>query len=76
MSLLEEGLCFKIRGCFYNVANKYGQGLKEKIHEKVLAEEFDKAGIKYERQKRINIYSLETGKHLGVYVPDIVAEEK
>jgi hypothetical protein len=32
--LLEGGLTYKIRGCIYNVSNKYGRGLKEKIYEK------------------------------------------
>jgi GxxExxY protein len=74
--LLEDKLTYKIRGCVYNVSNKYGKGLKEKIYEKILAEEFDKIGLKYEKQKRINIYSLETGKNIGVYVPDFVIEGK
>ena len=74
--LLEEELTHKIRRCIYNVSNNYGKGLKEKIYEKVLAEEFDKAGIEYKRQKRINIYSLETGKYIGVYVPDFLIAGK
>ena len=74
--LLEESLCFKIRGAFYSIANKYGKGLKEQIYQKALAEELDKEGLKFEQQKRINIYSLETAKTLGVYVPDFLVENK
>ncbi len=74
--LLEEELTYKIRGCIFNVSNKYGRGLKEKIYQKVLAEELLKAGIKFVEQKRINIYSLETGKHIGVYIPDFVINDK
>ena len=74
--LLEEDLCYKIRGAIYNIANKYGKGLKEQIYQKALAEELTKRGLNFEQQKRINIYSLDTGKHLGVYVPDFLVEDK
>lgn len=74
--ILEGELSYKIQGCIYGVANKYGKGLKESIYEKALIEELDKNGLQYERQKRINIYSIDTGKILGTYVPDIVVEGK
>jgi len=75
-NLLEADLCYKIQGAIYNVANKYGSGLKEQIYQKALAEEFEKQGIIFEQQKRINIYSLDSGKSLGVYVPDFVINNK
>lgn len=74
--LLEADLCYKIRGALYNVANKYGKGLKEQIYQRALAEELTKLGLKFQQQKRINIYSLDTGKQLGVYVPDFLVEDK
>ena len=74
--LLEAELSYKIQGTVYNVVNKYGKGLKEKIYQKALAEEFTKEGLSFEQQKRINIFSLDTGKVLGVYVPDLVIENK
>ena len=74
--LLEEELSYKIRGCFYGVANKYGKGLKENIYQKALEEELEKAGLAYESQKRIDIFSLESGKKLGTYIPDIIVESK
>lgn len=74
--LLEENLGYKIIGCFYSVANKYGCGFKEQIYQKALEEELTKLGLKFERQKRINIYSIDTGKVLGVYVPDLIVEGK
>jgi len=74
--LLEKELSYKVRGCFYNVANKYGKGLKEIIYQKALEEELEKENLKFESQKRIDIYSLETGKKLGTYVPDILVEDK
>ena len=75
-NFLEKELSYKIIGCFYNVFNKYGYGLKEIIYEKALSEEFNKNKIQYERQKRINIYSFDTGKILGTYVPDFIVENK
>jgi GxxExxY protein len=74
--LLEKDLSFRIQKCIYAVANKYGKGFKESIFQKALAEEFAKEGLKFEEQKRIKIYSLETGKVLGHYVPDFVVEDK
>jgi len=74
--LLEADLCYQIRGALYNVANKYGKGLKEQIYQKALTEEFTKLGLRFEQQKRINIYSLDTGKLLGVYIPDFLVENK
>ena len=76
VELLEKELSYKIQGCVYNVANKYGKGLKEKIYENALIEELVNIGLKYEKQKRINIYSVDSGKVLGTYVPDIIVENK
>lgn len=73
--LLHEELSFKVRNCIFSVAKKYGKGLKEGILQKALAEEFTLKGINFEQQKRITIYSVETGKALGVYVPDFVVED-
>ena len=74
--LLEPDLSYKIQGCVFKTANKYGKGLKESIYQRALAEEFEKNGLKYEEQKRINIHSLDTGNKLGSYVPDFVVEDK
>jgi len=75
-SLLYPNISYQVQGAIFEVANKYGKGLKENIYQKALAEEFAKRGIKFEEQKRINIYSLETGKILGTYVPDFVIDNK
>jgi GxxExxY protein len=73
---LEKELSYKLIGCFYTVVNKYGNGLKEKVYENALVEEFVKQKINFEEQKRINIYSIDSGKVLGIYVPDFVVEGK
>jgi len=74
--LLYPDLSYKVRGAIMSVASKYGKGLKENIYQKALAEEFEKIGINYQQQKRITIYSVETAKPLGTYVPDFVIEDK
>lgn len=75
-NLLYPKLSYQIQGAIFEVANKYGPGLKEGIYQKALAEEFTKRGISFEEQKRIKIYSLDTGKVLGTYVPDFVVDGK
>lgn len=74
--ILEKELSYTIVGCVYSTANKYGRGLKEKIYQKLLSDEFKKAGLKFSSQKRINIYSFDTGEQVGVYIPDFLVEEK
>jgi len=75
-NLLEAKLSYKLQGAIYNVANKYGPGLKEQIYQKALTEEFTKQKIPFKEQKRITIYSLDTGKSLGTYIPDFVIDDK
>jgi len=75
-NLLYPELSYKIQGCVYNIANKYGKGLKEMIYQKALAEELEKAGLKFKEQERINIYSIDSGNKLGTYVPDFLIEDK
>jgi GxxExxY protein len=74
--ILEKDLCFKIVGAVMDVSNKYGKGFKEIIFQKALVEQLESLGFKVEQQKRINIYSLNTGKLLGTYVPDVIVEDK
>lgn len=76
VDILEKELCYRMQGCVYNVANKYGKGLKESIYQKALEEEFQENNIPFESQKRINIYSFNSGKKLGVYVPDFVISDR
>jgi len=63
--ILEKELSYKLVGCLYEVANKYGLGLKEIIYHKALEEELKKKNLKYESEKRIKIYSLESGSTLA-----------
>jgi len=74
--LLEAELSYKIRGCFYRVFNQYGPGLKEIVYHKALAEELQNQGVNFVSNPRINIFSQETGKILGTYIPDFIVENK
>jgi GxxExxY protein len=73
--ILHKDLSYKVQGAIYDVAKKYGTGLKEIIYEKALVEVLTKENLKTEEQKRITIYSVDTGRPLGTYVPDLIVED-
>ncbi len=67
---MHEDLSYKIRGACFNVHNILGGGHKEGIYQKALAIEFEKSGIKFEREKSLTI-SYEN-ENIGVYRPDFI----
>jgi GxxExxY protein len=73
--LLHKELSYQIVGCFYEIRNGYGPGQKEIVYCNLLAEKLTCKGISFEREKRVKIYSNETGKTVGVYQPDFIAED-
>ncbi len=75
-NFLEKDLSYKIMGCFYDVRNKYGSGHRERVYDRVLSEHFELKNIRYISQPRIDIYSLDTGKKIAIYVPDKLVENK
>ena len=66
-------LAYKIIGCAYEVHKTLGVGLLESTYETCLCYEFDKAGIKYERQKELPVYYKEMKLDNG-YRMDILVE--
>lgn len=74
-NLLHEEITFKINGCAYKVRNAYGMHHKEIVFQKGLAEQFSLESIPYVSQPRINIYSVQTGKPIAVYVPDFLVAD-
>lgn len=76
VKILYPELSYAIQGAIFFVANTYGKGLKEIVYQKALAEAFTNAKLSFEEQKRINIYSLTSGKVLGTYVPDFIVDNK
>jgi GxxExxY protein len=59
---------------FYIVYNKLGYGFLEKVYEKALKFELEKAGLLVERQRPIEVY-YET-ELVGEYFADLLVENK
>jgi len=73
---LYKDLSYKIIGIIYQAKKNYGLGHKEVLYQRALAELFNKEKIEYEKEKRIEIYSPETGKIICYYQPDFLIEDK
>jgi len=72
--LLHEDITYKVRGAVFNVRKNIGLGHKEIVYQKALAIEFEKSGLKFEREKVISVdYD---GKKIGTYQPDFVIGDK
>ena len=50
----EEG--YKIIGCFYTVYNTLGNGFLESVYMEAMSKEFDKNGIPYKREEKIEVF--------------------
>ncbi|MFH1427939.1 MAG: GxxExxY protein [Patescibacteria group bacterium] len=73
---LEKELSEKLMGCFFDIRNRYGPNHREKFYHLVFAELLELRKINYINHPKINKYSLETGKLITYYIPDILAENK
>ena len=73
MLLYEEESC-KIRGACFAVYNDLGGGIKEKIVERALMMELKDSGLDVSPQQRIDV--MYKGEKIGVYVPDLVVNDK
>lgn len=73
--LLHADLTYKVRGCFFKIRKEYGLGQKEIIYHRLLKEALKTIGLAVEAEKKINIYSADTGKVVGIYQPDLVVED-
>lgn len=71
---LHKELTSEIIKRFYIVYNFLGYGFLEKVYEKALKYELEKAGLLVERQKPINVY-YET-ELVGEYYADLLVENK
>ena len=72
--LLFKDECHKIVGAAIRVRKTLGYGFLEKVYEKALKYELEKAGLHVERQKPINVY-YET-ELVGEYFADLLVENK
>ncbi len=74
--LLYEKLSYDIRGALIEVRKNFGSGYKEIIYSNALAEELLEKGLKFEREKTVQIFSPKSGKVVGNYRPDFIVENK
>lgn len=74
--LLYPQLSYVLQGCFFAIRKQYGPGQKEVVYHRLLEEKLKYQGIEVESEKRINIYSEDSGKIVGIYQPDLVVDDK
>ena len=72
--IMYEKESYEIRGGTFNVYNELGGGIKEIILERALLKELKLKGLDVKNQVRIDI--LYRGDKVGVYIPDIIVEDK
>jgi len=58
------------------VHSAYGSNHKETIHQRALAEKLSLSGIGLQQEPKIAVVSVDTGKQLGWYQPDLLIEDK
>ena len=76
VNFLERELSYKLVGCFYDVRNLYGSGLREKFFDEALDEILMKAGLPFVNKPRILLYSKITGKIISYRIPDKLVADK
>jgi GxxExxY protein len=64
----------KIIGCAYRVYNTMGAGFLESVYEKCLAIELEKAGLRAEFQKPIDVFY--NNQCVGNFVADLIVEDQ
>lgn len=73
---LHKELGYQLRGCFFKIRNNYGPGQKESVYVNLIAEWLKNQKIPFEKEKSIKIYSVDSGKVVGLYKPDFVIDDK
>lgn len=73
--IMHKDLSYKIQGMVFDIRNDLGSGHKEAIYQKALANELSRAGISFEREPAIKVYSG-SGDFLGLYRPDFSINNK
>ena len=71
---MDDELSQQVIGCAFEVSNTLGAGFFEKVYEKALCVEFDKAGLEYVCQKPVIVKYK--GLLVGEYIADIIVESK
>jgi GxxExxY protein len=73
---LYKDLGFKLLGIAFKLHNDYGSGHNERVYQKLLEEQLRIQGLTITPQARIVVFSKVTGKQIGLYIPDLVIENK
>ena len=64
----------RVIGCGIEVSNNLGSGFLESVYENALSIELKRQGLRFERQKQLNV--AYKGEVVGNYVADLIVEEK
>ncbi|GAB6040269.1 GxxExxY protein [Endothiovibrio diazotrophicus] len=64
----------RVIGAAYEVSNTLGSGFLESVYEGALCTEFFEQGIRFERQKPLDV--IYKGNVVGNYVADLVVEDR
>lgn len=72
--LLYQDLSYTIRGVAFDVYKEFRNSHKEKVCHRAFIVGLREEGLNTESEKRIPIYYK--GKKVGVYIPDVIVEEK
>jgi len=67
-----DALTEKIIGGAFAVSNALGHGFLEAVYKNALCEELSSRGMNVHKEKQFSIFY--NGKHVGLYVADIVAD--
>ncbi len=73
---LYKELSYRIIGLAMEVHRIYGSGHKEVVYQRAMEEKLKIAGIPFKAQPRIPVLSIDSGKTLGHYVPDILIDDR
>lgn len=74
--LLYPELSYVIQGCVFEIRKQYGPGQKEVIYQRLLEEKLRLKKCEVVKEKKINIFSQDTGKIIGTYQPDLLINEQ
>ena len=69
---MDDELSQRVIGCAFEVSNTLGSGFFEKVYEKALCVEFEKAGLEYVCQKPVSVKYRDI--LVGEYIADIIVE--
>jgi len=73
--MTENEIAKTLVNIFYKVHSTLGPGLLESVYEAAICYELEKCGLKYERQKGIQVWYEEVKMELG-FRADVIVEQK